>query len=119
MISDFIKCNNDCVQPYVYSIIALPYFITQMSFILSTLVFQINDSNNLYLLFNLLFRVLLFILIFKLIKWLCTKNYKIIAWILTLLPLSIYVIIGVGQSFLYVNKKCSNAISNAIITSCI
>jgi uncharacterized protein YqhQ len=86
-----------CPQKTLYAVTALVHILTQLGYLLA-----IRKESNLNSKIGFfILAIVIAILVFKLIEYLCNKQYNTIAWILAILPL----ISSISLGFL-IEKDC-------------
>jgi hypothetical protein len=83
MFEEFIKCNNNCVQPLIYAISSLPIFVILIGVILGMLL---RGKLSLSILLISLIVLIFFVLIFNLLQWCCKNNLNWAGWIIVGVP---------------------------------
>ena len=83
MFEEFLKCNNNCVQPLIYTITSLPIFVILVGMILGLLL---CGKLSLSILLVSLIVLIFFALIYKLLEWCCRNNLSWAAWVIVAFP---------------------------------
>jgi hypothetical protein len=83
MFEQFIKCNNNCVQPLIYAISSLPIFVILIGMILGLLL---CGKLSLSILLVSLIILIFFALIYKLLEWCCNNNLSWAGWAIVAFP---------------------------------
>jgi hypothetical protein len=83
MFEQFVKCNNNCVQPLIYAISGLPILVILIGMIVGLLfrgklVFSV-------LLISLI-TIIFFALIYLLLEWCCKNNLSWVGWVIVAFP---------------------------------
>ena len=87
MLNLFQGC--DCPQKTTYAVLIISNIILTTTLALTIQKTLKLESNK--LLKMILIGIVIAVLIYMLISWCCAKNYKLVAWILAVLPLvSVY-----------------------------
>ena len=83
MFEEFIKCNNHCVQPLIYTVSCLPIFVILIGMILGLLL---RRKLSLTILLISLITIIFFVLIYKLLEWCCRNNLSWVGWVIVGFP---------------------------------
>ena len=83
MFEEFIKCNNNCVQPFIYAVSCLPIFVILIGLILGVLL---RGKLSLSILLISLITIIFFVLIYKLLEWCCRNNLSWVGWVIVAFP---------------------------------
>jgi len=75
----------DCPQKTTYAVLIISNIIITTTMALTLQKTLKGASNKLFKM--ILIGLVIAVLIYMLISWCCTKNYKLIAWVLALIPL--------------------------------
>jgi hypothetical protein len=104
MLENYLKCNNNCIQPLVYIIPAIMSIIILLSTTFGATIKGDSAVAN-YLLFNSIIYILIAIIMFKILEWFCTKGEYTIAWLLVGIPYFVMAITGFYVGYKGVNQN--------------
>lgn len=83
MFEEFLKCNNNCVQPLIYTVSCLPMFVILIGMILGLLA---HGKLSISILLISLIVLIFFVLIYKLLEWCCKNNLSWAGWVIVAFP---------------------------------
>jgi len=83
MFEKFLQCNDNCVQPLIYTISSLPILVILVGMLLGLLL---SGKLSLSILLVSLIVLIFFVLIFNLLQWCCKNKLDWAAWFIVGLP---------------------------------
>ena len=92
-LQQFLKCNNGCIQPFIYLISTLPVVVLIISFTIG-LIISGKIFSKLWFVLMVTGVIIIVICVYKLLEWLCVTN-KTIGWVVVGFPYGLSIIGGI------------------------